>query len=49
MTGCVVVLAIIEERKKYIGNRRGELVSNATCCNTEGVGGIEQRTCKILR
>ena len=39
MMGCVVVLAITEERKKYI---RGELASNATCCNTEGVGGTEE-------
>ena len=30
MTGCVVALAIAEERKKYIGNRKGELASNAT-------------------
>jgi hypothetical protein len=39
MTGCVVVLAIAEGRKKYI---RGELASNATRCNTEGVGGTEE-------
>jgi len=39
MMGCVVVLAITEERKKYI---RGELVSNATWCNMEGVGGTEE-------
>ena len=41
-TGCVIVLAIAEERKKYIRNRRGELASNATHCNTEGVGGTEE-------
>jgi len=39
MMGCVVVLAIAEERKKYI---RGELASNATRCSTEGVGGTEE-------